>query len=82
MSTGLTWVVVNDFGVIAPESVTWCQSFNDYDEAKNFALWNAKLTNFLAGGASTQYYFIYTSGPNENGYTVSDTSSPVFTPYD
>ena len=83
MSTGLTWVTAYDYDTTIPDSVSWSQSFNDYEEAKSFALWNAKLTYDLTYPAARSiYYAVYTTGPNENGYTNSNAADPVFVPFD
>ena len=83
MSTGLTWVTSYDYNAPAPGpvSVTWAISFNDYSEALEFVLWNAKLTYALVPGSDI-YYYIYTSGPNQNGWVNSNSAIPTFIPFD
>ena len=80
MSTGLTWVTLYDIqGSSVPDGTGSMIVFSDYDEAKKFALWNARYAGLSYGGNQLAWT-LYTSSPNDNGYILSSTS-PVFTAF-
>ena len=83
MSTGLTYVFHYDNNATVPLNVTGCQVFQDYDEAVNYAIWNATFVHnvMLYGTDNTVYWTIYTTGPNSNGY-VGSAYAPVFVAFD
>ena len=81
MSTGLTWVSCNDLSNSLP-SANYSQSFSDYNEAVDFALYNSKLLYAaLSSGTNELIWIIYTKSPNQNGY-VYLAAAPVFTSFD
>ena len=84
MSTGLTWVTLYDQDAASkPFSASWAMSFSDYNEALNFALWQAKFAYYAAGpGNAYLLYTIYTTSPNNNGFINANETTPVFIAYD
>lgn len=81
MSTGLTWVVCVDNDQNEAPSMSWVQSFNDYDDAKNFAIYTQRIVQLTGGGSKNIVFEVYTTSPNQVGYVNADVP-PVFVPYE
>ena len=87
MSTGITWVfnVQNDAffaGQAAIPHTQYIQSFNDYDEASAFCKWSIMaMVDANYNMADDLKWFIYTSGPGQNGYFYLDYPAVEFIAY-
>lgn len=81
MSTGLTWVTAYDnVGASEPNGGMSVMVFSDYNEAKQYTLWNAKYVG-ASYGSNQVVWAIYTESPNQNGYVVAS-ATPTFVPFD
>jgi len=82
MSTGLTYVFIQDSTPSGPPAASGNFVFSSYEEAYNYGEWWSKLQQTLFGGGVYAYVTIYTTGPNSNGYWDANAVPPVFSPYD
>lgn len=80
MSTGLTYVQFNDANGTDPNAST-ALVFADYNEAKQYALWLTKWTYTYIAGADAKCT-IWTSGPNDNGFTFIFDGNSYFSAFD
>jgi hypothetical protein len=83
MSSGLTYVTIYDYDTTAsPNTTGTMQLFASYQEALDFALYQARFVAVILTASSGTAFLIQTFSPNQNGYVLANTSSPVFVPLD
>ena len=81
MSTGLTYVNITDTDSTNPlASGTYV--FSSYDEAMGFGDWYCRAIIGLYTTPQQVYVFIYTTGPNSNGWWNGTIATPTFVPFD
>lgn len=78
MSTGLTYAWLSDYDTAAvPISASPSWTFATYSEAYEFGEWQVRnMSNDVV------VFWIWTSGPNDNGYWIKTGGSTVFVPID
>ena len=81
MSTGLTYVNITDTNTSSPLA-NGTYTFSSYDEAMGFGEWYCRAINDLYGSSQEVYVFIYTTGPNNNGWWNGTIATPAFVPFD
>jgi hypothetical protein len=82
MSTGLTYVFIQDSNTANPPAASANFVFQSYEEAYNYGDWWGRVNqNFFNTGVYV-FVTIYTTGPNPNGYWDCFQVPPVWYSFD